>query len=85
VRADLNGDGRADLVAFDAAHLQVRGLTGRGDGTFQPTASFDLAGPLQAAAVGDFDFDRLPDIVVGEGGDPGMFVFGTNPGFLLSL
>ena len=58
---DLNQDGRPNLVgATDAQDLQI--AFGVGDGTFGPSRSLNRQGtPL---AVGDFNGDRHPDLVV---------------------
>jgi hypothetical protein len=58
VIADLNGDGKPDLVVSGS---RVSMLLGRGDGTFQPAATF---GPdTRTAAVADVNHDGIPDIV----------------------
>ena len=61
--ADVNGDGRPDLVAA-ASFLGVSVLLGNGDGTFQqPT--FAGVGPIQArsVAVADMNRDGRLDVV----------------------
>jgi hypothetical protein len=74
--ADLNGDGRPEVVIGTTRH---NGATGaydrpgviaavRGDGTI--LWQRDLGGPVNSApAVGDLDGDGLPEIVVSVGGD----------------
>jgi len=65
--ADFNRDGRLDLVgAVDAPNPPlrrvVRLLLGRGDGTFTPR---DIeSGQLVVAGTGDFNGDRIPDLVI---------------------
>jgi hypothetical protein len=64
--ADLNGDGKDDLVTADAGSdfggSTVQVLLGNGDGSFQPPAAY-FAGPFdRALAVGDFKGDGRPDI-----------------------
>jgi uncharacterized protein (TIGR03437 family) len=65
--ADFNHDGRLDLVgAVDAPNPPlrriVRLLLGRGDGTFTPR---DIeTGQLAVAGTGDFNGDRIPDLVI---------------------
>jgi len=68
--ADLNGDGRLDLVMAFATDsgVKVVALLGHGDGTFSVgtpvlvASDFWTGGPLDVA-VGDFDADGKPDVV----------------------
>src|SRR6266702_1990032 len=62
--ADLNGDGKPDLVVanFDDNTLSV--LLSNGDGTFRAAQTFGGVGPKpQTVAVGDFNGDGKPDLV----------------------
>ena len=76
--ADMNGDGKLDLVAgspCDTANNCATGnvgvLLGNGDGTFQPiisnTAGISAAG-LGLMAVGDVNGDGIQDVVVSNAG-----------------
>jgi regulation of enolase protein 1 (concanavalin A-like superfamily) len=56
--ADLNRDGRTDLVAGRGTDLVV--LLGNGDGSFAPARS--VASALMPVAVGDFNADNRVDI-----------------------
>ena len=61
VVADVNGDGKADILV---SHLNSNGLDvllGNGNGSFQ-TAIF-TKGNFSVLAVGDFDNDGIPDVV----------------------
>ncbi|HVA46390.1 MAG TPA: FG-GAP-like repeat-containing protein [Pirellulales bacterium] len=73
VVADLNGDGKLDLlVPASAAVLQgqayvsqVLVFLGNGDGTFQTPLSYTVASSgLEGATVGDFKGNGKPDIAV---------------------
>jgi hypothetical protein len=75
--ADLNGDGKPDLVdvqdsQFDGTVVVTR--LGNGDGTFQQQNRFFLQGPPGNAAAGDFNHDRKLDLAVVDGGYVGVFL-----------
>lgn len=60
--ADMNHDGRLDLVVGgrDAQALSVLG--GNGDGTFSPIGSIGGVGPVWMLVVGDVDGDGAEDV-----------------------
>src|SRR5262249_48269205 len=66
--ADLNGDGKADLVAtYTDPGVSI--LLGNGDGTFGPAVNYATNYGPQTVAVGDFNLDGRPDLAVGYGGE----------------
>jgi hypothetical protein len=61
--ADLDGDGKPDLVALGPGE-QVAVLLGSGDGTFGPGRQFQVPGTPGAMATADFDRDGNLDVAV---------------------
>jgi hypothetical protein len=64
VAADLNGDGKPDLVTTNAGNDTVSVLLGNGDGTFRPQQSRGVGPGPVAVAVADLNGDGKPDLVV---------------------
>lgn len=80
--ADVDADGRLDVVvaAFGAPRLEWR--AGRSDGSFGPLSTVELPAPLTAFADGEVNrLDGLSDIVVAVGGaEPRLLVFESPDG-----
>ncbi len=62
VAADLNGDGKMDLLTTDAYDSDLTVLLGNGDGTFTPAPKPSTGGYPDCIAVGDYNGDGKPDI-----------------------
>jgi FG-GAP-like repeat/Cep192 domain 4/Abnormal spindle-like microcephaly-assoc'd, ASPM-SPD-2-Hydin len=66
--ADVNGDGKPDLVLSTsnaAGTIELVGvLLGNGDGTFAPEATYPAGIEPGYAAIGDFNGDNLADLAV---------------------
>jgi len=61
--ADVNGDGKADLLMVAGGSVAL--LLGNGDGTFQGAVTFDSGGTYSASiAVADLNRDGRPDLAV---------------------
>jgi hypothetical protein len=62
--ADVNGDGKMDLIVANEISGNTGVLLGNGDGTFGPAAILGAAGSV---AVADLNGDGKPDIVTASG------------------
>jgi hypothetical protein len=63
--ADVNGDGRLDLVATNnEVSGTVSVLLGNGDGTFQSPVEYAAADTPIAVAAADFNQDGAPDLAI---------------------
>jgi len=66
--ADINGDGKPDLIVTDEGTQSDLGdtvsvLLGNGDGTFQPPQTFTVGGVPACVAAADVNGDGRPDII----------------------
>src|SRR6185503_231941 len=62
--ADLNNDGRQDVVAVNSQYNQLGILLGKGDGTFDLAPLVDVAFQPIAIAVADYDRDGVRDLAL---------------------
>src|SRR5207248_2345115 len=61
--ADVNGDGRLDLVVANSGNANVSVLLGNGDGTFHRAANIVVGGLPSSVAVADVNGDGRRDLV----------------------
>jgi hypothetical protein len=62
--ADVNGDGKPDLIVPSFARYNVAVSLGNGDGTFQASQTFAAMSDPYAVAVADLNRDGKPDLIV---------------------
>ena len=76
--ADLNGDGKLDIVATDSYDGVLGVFFGNGDGTFQPPQIYFPGGgnPYQVV-IRDINADGKVDLLVGQNSAPGFGADGT--------
>lgn len=74
--ADLNGDGKIDVVAADATGIDV--LLGNGGGTLGSVQTFASSGSLSSIAIADFNSDGKPDVAAANPLSGGIALFRGN-------
>jgi len=68
--ADVNADGKPDLLAANLASDSIGVLLGNGDGSFQPVLTSPLTGySARSVDAADLNGDSRPDLVAGIGSD----------------
>lgn len=84
--ADVNGDGKADILLSNLNSSDVTVLLGKGDGTVSvPTIGYAVGGyPQQPPLVGDFNGDGKADIIVSDAEFSYVFLKGYGDGTFLS-
>jgi len=66
--ADINGDGKPDLIVTHCCGQDVTYLLGNGDGTFQAEQHLSSGPSPVAAAITEFAGDTAPDLVIANQG-----------------
>jgi Ca2+-binding RTX toxin-like protein len=75
ILGDINGDGRGDIVAGNAAISSVSILLQKADGTFETPTTY-VTGAGLVGAISDLNLDGFGDLALGTGGIPGkVFLF----------
>ena len=64
VLADLDSNGRLDLVITNLLNASISVLLANNDGTYQPAVDYSVGQFPEGSAVGDFNADGIPDIAV---------------------
>ena len=83
--ADVNGDGKSDLVMTNAGVAEgvIGVLLGRGDGTFRPVVTYNSGGDVaQSVEVADVNGDGKPDLLVANCGQIGVNICNHSDGFV---
>ena len=83
--ADLNGDGKPDLVVTNAGLAEgvIGVLLGKGDGTFLPVVTYNSGGDYAySVAVADINGDGKPDLLVADCGLIGINVCNHSNGLV---
>lgn len=81
VAADLNGDGKLDLVVSDGSTNTVNVFQGNGDGTLRPAKAFATGFNPGTVVAADLNGDGKLDLVTANF----AFIFNGNPGSLSVL
>jgi photosystem II stability/assembly factor-like uncharacterized protein len=72
--ADLNGDGKPDIVVANSGSNSVSVLINRGNGMFAPRVNYSASLQPHSVAIADVNNDGAPDIITGATGSPTISV-----------
>jgi hypothetical protein len=76
--ADVNGDGKLDLLAGSINNNSINVYLGNGDGSFRTATSVNLGRSLRSMDFADINGDGKPDIVATTYDDVGVAVVLAN-------
>ena len=82
--ADVNGDGRLDVVTANDRSDDVSELLGNGDGTFRAAQHFATGGSPASVAIADVNGDERPDIVTADFVDVAVLLGNGNGTFQIA-
>ncbi|MGH2596651.1 MAG: FG-GAP repeat domain-containing protein [Actinomycetota bacterium] len=86
VTADLNADGKLDLVTPNGApSTDVSVLLGRGDGTFRTPTRVEVGNNPHSVVAVDVSGDGIPDLVTGDLGTSFDYHYPENQGLTVRL
>ena len=84
--ADVNVDGKPDLIIANGGDTDVGVLLDNGDGSFQPQKTFAAGTNPYSVAVADINGDGRPDIVIAnQGSNTASVLLGDVPPTVLSI
>jgi len=78
--ADVNGDGKPDLICADGNYLTLTVFTNDGTGAFALNATYNVGNRPDSVAVADVNGDGKVDLICANGSDNTLTVL-TNNGF----
>ncbi|MBL8207516.1 MAG: VCBS repeat-containing protein [Blastocatellia bacterium] len=76
--ADLNRDGKLDLVTANGRTNEITLLFGNGNGSFSVAGTYPVGTDPRSVTIADFNGDGNPDIAVGNRGSAGVHLFLNN-------
>ncbi|HZR29381.1 MAG TPA: FG-GAP-like repeat-containing protein [Terriglobales bacterium] len=87
--ADVNGDGKLDLITANGSSNDISVLLGSGNGTFAPATNFAVGRDPISVVAGDFNGDGKIDLAVANYSDSTVSILlgngtGTSGGFQLT-